>query len=43
MGSAAMDRLVRRAVKLVIEGKSYRVDNFVKRGKRTAAASGETK
>lgn len=43
MGSAAMDRLVHRAVKLVIEGKSYRVDNFVKRGKRAAAASGETK
>jgi len=43
MGSAAMDRLVHRAVKLVIEGKSYRVDNFVKRGKRAPAASGETK
>ncbi len=43
MGSAAMDRLVPRAVKLVIEGKSYRVDNFVKQGKRAAAASGETK
>jgi len=43
MGSAAMDRLVHRAVKLVIEGKSYRVDNFVKRGKRVAAPSGETK
>jgi hypothetical protein len=28
MGSAAMDRLVHRAVKLVIEGKSYCVDNF---------------
>lgn len=43
MGSAAMDRLVHRAVKLVIEGKSYRVDNFVKRGKRAATASAETK
>ncbi len=43
MGSAAMDRLVHRAVKLVIEGKSYRVDNFLKRGKRAPAASGETK
>ena len=40
MGSAAMDRLVHRAVKLVIEGKSYRVDNFVKRGKRAATAPG---
>ena len=43
MGSAAMDRLVHRAVKLVIEGKSYRVDNFVKRGKRAPTASAETK
>ena len=43
MGSAAMDRLVHRAVKLVIEGKSYRVDNFVKRGKRVPAVSEETK
>jgi hypothetical protein len=33
MGSAAMDRLVHRAVKIVIEGKSYRVDSFVKRTK----------
>ncbi len=36
MGSAAMDRLVHRAVKLVIEGKSYRVDSFMKRSKRNA-------
>jgi DNA replication protein DnaC len=28
MGSAAMDRLVHRAVKLVIEGKSYRMNSF---------------
>jgi DNA replication protein DnaC len=28
MGSAAMDRLVHRAVKIVIEGKSYRLDTF---------------
>ena len=34
MGSAAMDRLVHRAVKIVIEGKSYRVDSFVKRSKQ---------
>lgn len=33
MASAAMDRLVHRAVKIVIEGKSYRVDSFVKRSK----------
>jgi DNA replication protein DnaC len=41
MGSAAMDRLVHRAVKLVIEGKSYRVDNFMKRSKRTAQPTGK--
>lgn len=35
MGSAAMDRLVHRAIKIVIEGKSYRVDSFVKRIKET--------
>lgn len=34
MGSAAMDRLVHRAMKIVIEGKSYRVDSFIKRSKR---------
>jgi DNA replication protein DnaC len=38
MGSAAMDRLVHRAVKLVIEGKSYRLDSFAKRSKRGSAA-----
>ena len=43
MGSAAMDRLVHRGVKLVIEGKSYRVDNFVKRSKHTSAPTTETK
>jgi DNA replication protein DnaC len=37
MGSAAMDRLVHRAVKIVIEGKSYRVDSFVKRSKHRGA------
>lgn len=31
MGSAAMDRLVHRANKIVIEGPSYRMDSFVKR------------
>jgi DNA replication protein DnaC len=29
MASAAMDRLVHRAVKLVIEGKSYRLNTFI--------------
>jgi DNA replication protein DnaC len=33
MGSAAMDRLVHRGVKIVIEGKSYRVDSFMKRSR----------
>ncbi len=28
MGSAAMDRLVHRAIKIVIEGKSYRMHSF---------------
>jgi DNA replication protein DnaC len=36
MGSAAMDRLVHRGIKIVIEGKSYRVDSFVKRSKEAA-------
>lgn len=30
MGSAAMDRLVHRAIKIVIEGKSYRMDTFAR-------------
>jgi len=34
MGSAAMGRLVHRAIKIVIEGKNYRVDSFVKRTKQ---------
>ena len=33
MASAAMDRLVHRAIKIVIDGKSYRLDGFVKRSK----------
>jgi DNA replication protein DnaC len=33
MGSAAMDRLVHRGNKIVIEGKSYRVDSFLKRSR----------
>jgi len=41
MGSAAMDRLVHRAVKIVIEGKSYRVDCFAKRSKKASPASGK--
>ena len=43
MGSAAMDRLVHRAVKLVIEGKSYRVENFIKRAKRSSPPTTESK
>jgi len=41
MGSAAMDRLVHRAVKLVIEGKSYRLGSFVKRSKRSSSPTTE--
>jgi len=41
MGSAAMDRLVHRGIKILIEGKSYRVDSFVKRSKGTAPSSQE--
>ena len=33
MASATMDRLVHRAVKIVIEGKSYRMDSFVRRSR----------
>ena len=33
MGSAAMDRLVHRGIKIIIEGKSYRVDSFMKRSR----------
>ncbi len=39
MGSAAMDRLVHQALKIVIEGKSYRVDSFVRRSKQQSAPS----
>ncbi|HSV95388.1 MAG TPA: IS21-like element helper ATPase IstB [Spirochaetota bacterium] len=34
IGSAAMDRLVHRAFKIVIEGKSYRLDAFVSRNRQ---------
>ena len=37
MGSAALDRLVHRASKIVIEGKSYRVDAFIQRSKGLSA------
>ena len=33
MASATMDRLVHRAVKIVIEGKSFRMDRFVRRSR----------
>jgi DNA replication protein DnaC len=44
MGSAAMDRLVHRATKIVIEGKSYRVDAFVQRARSLSGGrdSGES-
>jgi len=38
MGSAAMDRLVHRAAKIVIEGKSYRLDSFVKESRALTKA-----
>ncbi len=34
IGSAAMDRLVHRAVKIVIEGKSYRLESFSARNRQ---------
>ncbi len=37
--SAAMDRLVHHAAKIVIDGKSYRVDNFASRQKSLTADS----
>lgn len=37
MASAAMDRLVYKASKFVIEGKSYRLDNFIKRSQKKTA------
>ena len=40
MASATMDRLVHRAVKIVIEGKSYRMDSFRAPLTGTAAAVG---
>ncbi len=36
MGSAAMDRLVHRAIKITIEGKSYRLHNFIQTQKESA-------
>jgi DNA replication protein DnaC len=39
MGSAAMDRLVHRGIKIVIEGKSYRVESFRKRSADSPQAS----
>jgi DNA replication protein DnaC len=41
MGSAAMDRMVHRGIKIVIEGKSYRADSFMKRSKTAGALSSE--
>ncbi len=39
MGSAAMDRLVHRGIKIVIEGKSYRVESFLKRSRTLTEAA----
>jgi DNA replication protein DnaC len=42
MGSAAMDRLVHRAIKLVIEGKSYRLNTFIQTAKDLTKMSKES-
>jgi DNA replication protein DnaC len=43
IASAAMDRLLHRAIKIVIEGKSYRVNNFIKKAKQlTLSAKKDT-
>lgn len=43
IASAAMDRLVHRAIKIVIEGKSYRLSSFIKKAKRlTPSAKTDT-
>jgi DNA replication protein DnaC len=36
IGSAAMDRLIHRAIKIKIEGPSYRMNNFTKKNKENA-------
>jgi DNA replication protein DnaC len=38
MGSAAMDRLVHRALKIVIEGKSFRMNSFIEAAKTLTAS-----
>ena len=44
MASAAMDRLVHRAIKIVIEGKSYRMNTFIQTSKDlTKTSKGGTK
>jgi hypothetical protein len=39
MASAAMDRLVHRALKIEIHGNSYRMDNFIKESRTLTTAS----
>jgi len=39
MGSAAMDRLVHRGIKIVIQGQSYRLESFMKRAKSRGSES----
>jgi len=41
IGSAAMDRLVHRAVKIVIEGKSYRLEAFIDKNKLSGLTNDE--
>ena len=42
MGSAAMDRLVHRAIKIVVEGKSYRLNSFVQTAKGLTGAQNQS-
>ena len=43
VASATMDRLVHRAVKIVIDGKSYRMDSFVPRSRELPHPSRRTR
>lgn len=42
MGSAAMDRLVHRAIKIVVEGRSYRLNSFIQTAKALTSAQNQS-
>ena len=42
LGSAAMDRLVHRAIKIVVEGKSYRLNSFVQTARGLTAVQNQS-